>query len=261
MDLHLTASLGDTYHGPTQIARILSEDWFAREGYCLSCLHRPVTRLEDNTAVADFSCPECSEPYQLKARTVPFGNVVADGAYRTFHTAVANGEAPNLLLLHYDRARSEVLDLVSIHRKLLSPLSIIKRKPLAVTARRAGWVGCNLDLRSLPAAALIPVVRRGRAIDEHEVQAQWTKFADLEDPSGDVGWLRDTLTCIQKLGRREFRLIDLYAFERDLSRLHPRNQTIQPKIRQQLQVLCRKGLIERIEAGVYRTLPAQPESS
>lgn len=261
MDLHLTQSIGDPYHGRTQKARVLSEDWFEREGYCLSCLHRPVTRLSNNTPVADFCCPACSEPYQLKARAVPFGNIVTDGAYSVFHTAVANGKAPNLLLLHYDRARYEVLDLTSIHRKLLSPLSIIRRKPLPVTARRAGWVGCKLDLRSLPSGALIPVVRRGHAIDPHEVQTQWARFADLEDPTGNVGWLRDTLTCIQKLGRTEFRLTDIYSFERDLSRLHPGNRNIRPKIRQQLQVLCRKGLIERIAVGVYKTLPVQTESS
>lgn len=253
MDLHLTTSLGGAYHGPTQIARALSEDWFAREGYCLSCLHRPVTRLADNTAVADFTCSECLEPYQLKARAMPFSNVVADGAYRTFYEAVANGEAPNLLLLHYDRVRSEVVDLFSIHRKLLSPLSIIKRKPLAGTARRAGWVGCNLDLRSLPPAAIIPMVRQGFPVDEREVQAQWGRFANLEDPKGDLGWLRDTLTCIQKLGKTEFRLNDLYSFEGDLTKLHPRNRNIHPKIRQQLQILCRRGVIERLQPGLYKT--------
>ncbi len=253
MDLRLTPSLAQAYHGPTQVARVLSEDWFAREGYCVSCLHRPVTRLADNSIVADFRCSECSEPYQLKARAVPFGNIVADGAYRTFYSAVANGAAPNLLLLHYDRTRSEVVDLTSIHRKVLSPLSILKRKPLATTARRAGWVGCNLDLRSIPAGALIPMVRGGYPLDEGEVRAQWNRFSDLDDPARDVGWLRDTLTCIQRLDRSEFHLDDIYAFERDLFKLHPRNLHIRPKIRQQLQVLCSKGLVERVRPGLYRT--------
>lgn len=253
MNLQLTSSLAVDYHGATQIARVLSEDWFAREGYCLSCLHRPMSRLVDNTAVADFRCPSCAEPYQLKARSVPFGSIVADGAYHTFHDAVAGGSAPNLLLLHYDRARSEVLDLFTVHRKLLSPLAIIQRKPLSPSARRHGWVGCNLDLGSLPSGALIPMVQGGRALEERSVHAQWTRFADLEDPVGDAGWLRDTLTCIQKLGRAEFRLTDLYAFDWDLAALHPNNRHIRPKIRQQLQLLCAKGLLVRVRPGVYHT--------
>lgn len=251
MDLHLVPSLGGSYHGATQIARVLSEDWFAREGYCLSCLHRPIARLADNTAVADFRCPDCGELYQLKARKSKFGSVLSDGAYRTFHDAVARGMAPHLLLLHYNHEHAAVQDLFSIHRKLLSPLSIIKRKPLAVTARRAGWVGCNIDLRSLPSGAMIPIVIGGRPVEEATVHAQWTRFAKLDEPSADGGWLRDTLTCIQKLGKEEFHLADLYGFEDVLSKLHPSNRNIQPKIRQQLQVLCRLGIVERIHPGFY----------
>jgi type II restriction enzyme len=37
-------------------------------------------------------------------------------------------------------------------------LPVIKRKPLAATARRAGWVGCNFALNRIPAEARIAVV-------------------------------------------------------------------------------------------------------
>jgi hypothetical protein len=39
------------------------------------------------------------------------------------------------------------------------PSAIVKCPPLSPTARRAGWIGCNFDLRRIPADARIAVVR------------------------------------------------------------------------------------------------------
>ena len=47
-------------------------------------------------------------------------------------------------------------------------------------------------------------------------------------------------------------LEDMYAFEQDLSVIHPENKNIKPKIRQQLQFLRDKGYLEFVEAGKYR---------
>jgi len=51
------------------------------------------------------------------------------------------------------------------------------------------------------------------------------------------GWTLDVLNVVRTLRKSEFTLADVYAFERSLARLHLNNANIQPKIRQQLQVL------------------------
>jgi len=38
------------------------------------------------------------------------------------------------------------------------PSAIIKRNPLAPTARRAGWIGCNIALNRIPFEARIAIV-------------------------------------------------------------------------------------------------------
>lgn len=65
------------------------------------------------------------------------------------------------------------------------------------------------------------------------------------------GWLRDILACIQKLPTHLFSLDEIYGFERDLAELHPSNQNVRPKIRQQLQVLVAEGIIRREKPGNY----------
>lgn len=66
------------------------------------------------------------------------------------------------------------------------------------------------------------------------------------------GWTLDVLNTIGTLGKREFELPEIYALEGSLKKLHPENHHIQPKIRQQLQVLRDHGLLEFLGGGSYR---------
>ncbi|MFW5895285.1 MAG: hypothetical protein ACOCT9_00945, partial [archaeon] len=73
-----------------------------------------------------------------------------------------------------------------------------------------------------------------------------------ENPSLS-GWTEDTYDCILKLEKEEFTLQDVYKFEEKLKELHPNNNFIKAKIRQQLQVLRDKGILEFIDdSGNYR---------
>jgi type II restriction enzyme len=60
-----------------------------------------------------------------------------------FPNAIREDRTPNLLLMRYALATWEVRDLLLIPSFMFSESAVIKRKPLAATARRAGWVGCN----------------------------------------------------------------------------------------------------------------------
>ena len=45
------------------------------------------------------------------------------------------------------------------------------------------------------------------------------------------------MKCVEALGKQEFQLEDVYAFEDHLSQLYPGNENVRPKIWQQLQFL------------------------
>src|SRR5438552_100030 len=53
-------------------------------------------------------------------------------------------------------------------------------------------------------------------------------------------------------GKSDFSLEELYGFESELKSLHPQNQNVRPKIRQQLQVLRDLCLISFLSPGNYR---------
>jgi type II restriction enzyme len=60
------------------------------------------------------------------------------------------------------------------------------------------------------------------------------------------------MKCVEALGKREFELDDVYAFEGKLSGIYPDNNNVRPKIRQQLQVLRDKGYLDFLSRGSYR---------
>jgi len=72
------------------------------------------------------------------------------------------------------------------------------------------------------------------------------------EPLEARGWLLDVMKCVEALGKPEFTLDEVYAFEQRLSHIYPGNQNIRPKIRQQLQFLRDRGFIEFISRGQYR---------
>ena len=49
-----------------------------------------------------------------------------------------------------------------------------------------------------------------------------------------------------------FTTAEVYAFERELEKLHPDNRHVRDKIRQQLQVLRDLGLLLHVERGIWR---------
>lgn len=67
-----------------------------------------------------------------------------------------------------------------------------------------------------------------------------------------MDWMMDILNCINRIPCAEFTLNDVYKFEHELALKHPQNNNIKPKIRQQLQVLRDKNVIEFIGNGRYR---------
>ena len=152
--------------------------------------------------------------------------------------------------------RLEVRSFFVVPSHFFVPDIIEKREPLAATARRAGWVGYNILLSRIPEAGKIFFVQRGAIHPKEQVLSQWQKTAFLRDEvnASSKGWLLDVMRCIEQLRKRDFTLDEVYAFEKELSALHPDNKHVKDKIRQQLQVLRDKGYLDFVKGarGRYR---------
>jgi len=166
---------------------------------------------------------------------------------------IEKSRAPSFMFLQYDAARWHVSNLFLVPRYFLSPAVIERRPPLGATARRAGWIGCNILISHLPSDARIHAVIESREIDPDEVRNRWARFSFLKEHSPESrGWTADILACVREIGSETFTLSDVYRFEKRLSGMHPENRNVRAKIRQQLQVLRDHGVIEFLGKGRYR---------
>lgn len=254
MNLSFDKKLAVDYTSPSQKIRVLSEHWVNNQIFCPSCGRLNIDRYPNNQPVADFYCSNCKEEYELKSKRNSVGTKIIDGAYRTMIDRLQRTNNPNLFLLNYDLRNFYVLNFFVIPKHFFVPEIIEKRKPLAITARRAGWIGCNILLQSIPQTGKIFFIKNKIIEPKEKVLAEWQKtlFLREEKEISAKGWLLDTMRSIEKLRKHEFTLEDIYTFEKELSRLHPANKHIKDKIRQQLQMLRDKNYLQFIGNGKYR---------
>lgn len=254
MDLSLDKSVAAEYKNPAQQARVMTELWVGSEVYCPSCGQRSLNQYPNNTPVGDFYCAYCHEQFELKAKNGLFGTKVVDGEYDTMLRRLRSSEVPNLFGLSYNRTQARVSDFFVIPSHFFVPGIIERRKPLAPTARRARWVGCNILFRNVPLVGRVNIVTHGIALDKPEVLKAWQRTLFLrEQPKLDKrGWVLDVMNCVEKLNKSEFLLSDVYQYESELGQLHPDNKHVKAKIRQQLQFLRDSGFLDFLGKGRYK---------
>ncbi|PIE47625.1 MAG: restriction endonuclease [Gammaproteobacteria bacterium] len=253
MYLRFNTKLAENYHSKSQIIRVLSESWVQENGYCPLCGTEPLKDFANNQPVADFYCQSCEEQYELKSKQAKFSKIITDGAYDTMIERINSDDNPNFFFLTYSK-QYEVNNFLIIPKHFFTPKIIIKRKPLSPTSRRAGWVGCNIDLSKVPENGKVFLVKNQEPVQREKVITNFNKTLFLRQQTLETrGWLLDVLKCVDKLPEK-FTLKEIYQFTETLSKLYPHNNNVQAKIRQQLQLLRDKGLIEFVSRGSYRKI-------
>jgi type II restriction enzyme len=253
MKITLNPKIAENYHSASQRIRVLTEAWVDEEAYCPNC-GAFIKRYESNRPVADFFCPKCTEEFELKSKKDAIGPRIVDGAYRTMLQRLKSAHNPNLFLLNYNSRSLEIENFLVVPKHFFIPDIIEQRKPLSPTARRAGWVGCNILLKSIPLTGKIFYVRNSKMEPRDQVLQNWRRTLFLREEKGTTakGWILDVMNCIDRLGKREFTLDEVYAFESLLRQKYPNNKHIRDKIRQQLQFLRDKGYLEFVSRGQYK---------
>ncbi len=258
MNLKFNTDLAALYTNNSQVARVLTENWVKENSYCPNCDKDKINEYPNNQPVADFFCDFCSEDFELKSKTGSLGKKIVDGAYASMIERINSVNNPNFFFLTYSAINWKVSNFLIIPKHFFQSEIIEKRKPLSTTARRAGWIGCNIDLQKIPELGRIFFVKDSIVSDRSKVLETWNKTVFLRDETPKAkGWTLDVLKCIDRIDAIEFSLDEVYKFETELKLNHPENNFVKDKIRQQLQVLRDKNIIEFVSKGKYRKVNEQ----
>ncbi len=255
MNLKFDRKLADSYSSSSQIARVLTENWVKENSFCPNCGEDKISEYPNNQPVADFFCVFCSEDFELKSKNGKLGRKINDGAYRAMIARITSQNNPNFFFLTYSKKDWSVNNFLIIPKHFFEPDIIEKRKPLAETARRAGWIGCNIDLQRIPELGRIFLVKNSIVEERKNVLETWSKTVFLREKSDEAkGWTLDVLKCVDRIKSIDFSLEEVYKFEEELKLKHSENNHVKDKIRQQLQLLRDMNIIEFVSRGKYRKI-------
>lgn len=253
VDLQLPVESLANYKSASQRARVGTESWGAINLFCPSCSSTRLNPTPRNHAAIDYYCNSCRSPFQLKSQSKTFGTKVVDAAYSEMKRAILEDRTPNLFVLHYDIEQWSVRNVILIPHFAFSLSAIECRPPLSATARRAGWIGCNILLSRIPQDAQIRIVTDGVPVQPRDIRHAYERLRPLESLRIQKrGWTLDVLRVVRGLDKVEFSLHEVYAHAGALKKIYPLNEHVHDKIRQQLQVLRDLGLIEFLGDGRYR---------
>ncbi len=218
MELQLNLHPADGYKSPSQRARRITEAWFAQNAYCPVCPSENLSPTRDNTRVVDFVCSDCGAEFQLKSKSNPLGRKIRDAAYQPMIERVNANQSPHFAFMHYARDNWSVRKLIFVPGYFITPSVIEKCKPLSASARRAGWVGCNILLYMIPPDGRLPVISCDGISPKQDIRQKWERFTWIGKALPESrGWITDILLCVRRFGRHEFSLADMYEFEGELA--------------------------------------------
>lgn len=251
MDLIFNTNLATQYKSNSQKIRVLTEDWVENTIFCPSCGSK-LNEFPNGQPVGDFYCKNCAEEYELKSKKDKMSNRILDGAYSTMIERLKSENNPSFFFLNYNIKNYEVQNFIVIPKHFFTPKIIIKRNH--GLPNRPNYIMCSIDLSLIPQSGKIFYIKDKKVELKEKVLAEWKKtlFLREEKEMSVKGWLLDIMRCVDKLGRKEFVLSDMYDFESELSKLHPENRHVKDKIRQQLQVLRDREYLEFTSRGNYR---------
>lgn len=253
MDFYFRQELAAKYTNPSQKIRVMSETWMAENMFCPCCGNNMLTHLKNNKPVADFYCNKCSNIFELKSSSKKIGSKIADGAYSTMMKRIRAMDNPSLFVLNYKDYIVQNLEFIP--KYFFVPDIIEKRKSLSPAAERSGWIGCNILYGKIPPQGKISIIKNGVLADRAKIVDSYnhSRIFDLGSIS-KRSWLFDVMECVNMIKTDVFSLNEIYLFADLLAKKHINNNNIHAKIRQQLQFLRDRGLIEFLGRGNYKKL-------
>ena len=187
----MNSALSNGYNSNSQIARVITEQWVSDNMYCPRCGNTRITHFENNKPVADFFCPQCSSQFELKSKNGKIIDTINDGAYATMINRILSLDNPDFLFMSYKKTDWTVQNLFIVPKHFFTPEIIKQRTPLSQSARRAGWIGCSIQLSSIPAAGKIPIIINGKECSQND-----GKLLLKLDYKKDCGFPSGILSCL-----------------------------------------------------------------
>lgn len=136
--------------GWKNISRIIGEavEICAITMSCPICKEKALLKYKTNEKSKDIKCDKCNSEFQIKAtrsNTTKNNSLKLLGAeYNTTLSSIHNNIHYIVFIYSVENNRYTIKNIIFVDCININEKCIIARKPLSITAKRAGWQGCYL---------------------------------------------------------------------------------------------------------------------
>ena len=128
------------------------ENYVKNKIKCIRCKNNNFEKYKTNEKSKDLICISCNQKYEIKAKRATHNqvnNIKNTKQFKTiggdYLTTLNNiNEKIDYLIILYEKRSYKILSVLYITNENINLNCIIPRNPLSLTAKRAGWQGCNL---------------------------------------------------------------------------------------------------------------------
>ena len=119
---------------------------------CVRCFSNNFEKCKTNEKSKDLICINCQQKFQIKAKSATqkqVNNIKNKNTFKTiggeYLTTLKNiDEQIDYLIILYEKHSYKIINILYIKNENITSDCILPRKPLSITAKRAGWTGCNI---------------------------------------------------------------------------------------------------------------------
>jgi type II restriction enzyme len=119
---------------------------------CVRCDDNNFEKCKPNEQSKDLICISCNQKYQIKAKCATqkqVNNIKNKNSFNTiggeYSTTLKNiNDQIDYLIILYEKQSYKIINIFYIKNENINSNCIMPRKPLSITAKRAGWQGCNI---------------------------------------------------------------------------------------------------------------------
>jgi type II restriction enzyme len=116
---------------------------------CPICNDKALVKYKTNQKAKDVKCEKCSSQFQIKAtkhiKNQGTSLKLLGAEYKTTCLSIKENNVHYIVLLYsVTDDKYTINDIYFIDHADITESCIIARKPLSLSAKRAGWQGCNL---------------------------------------------------------------------------------------------------------------------
>ena len=151
-ELILQVKENNNWKSESRIVGEACEYYIKNNVNCVRCCSNNFEKCKTNEQSKDLICINCHQKFQIKAKSATqkkVNHIKNKNTFKTiggeYLTTLKNiNEEIDYLIVLYEKKSYKIINILYIKHENIKPDCIIPRTPLSITAKRAGWQGCNI---------------------------------------------------------------------------------------------------------------------